>query len=165
MTNAAELLSRKEYETRYAQLASEKQKAFREIVLAKRKELFEKLRAIVTAEESTVTHADVEAFREDQPNPPSLELEPVMQFHLELGRIEELVTGTREQFWPYEGNWEHVTESFYAAIPDTDTRNPTLAAISDTFNPQILENDKTRLRSIMQIIDDGSQEIELTPQE
>ncbi len=165
MTNATELLSRQDYETRYAQLTSEKQKAFREIVLAKRKEIFEKLRAIVMSEESTVTYADVEAFREDQPNPPSSELEPVMQFHLELGRIEALVAGTRERFWPYEGNWKHVAESFHAAIPDTDTRNPTLAAISDTFNPQILENDKARLQSIMQAIDNGAQEIDLTAQE
>lgn len=165
MKHANESVTRQDYETRYAQLTGEKQKALQEVVVAKRKEIFDKLRAIVTAEESTINHADVEAYREEQPNPPSPELEPVIQFHLELGRIEALVSGTRERFWPYEGNWKHVAESFHAAIPDTDTRNPTLAAISDTFNPQILENDKARLRSIMQAVDDGAQEIELTGQE
>lgn len=165
MRNATELLTRQDYETRYTQLSDEKQKALREVVLAKRNEIFEKLRAIVTAEPFSVAPAELEKFQEDRPNPPSPELAPVLEFYLELGRIEALVSGTRERFWPYEGNWKHEAESFHAAIPDTDTRNPTLAAISDTFNPQILENDIARLRSIMHAIDDGVQEIELTEQE
>lgn len=165
MANTTELLSRQSYESRYARLTAEKQQALREVVLAKRKEIYDQLRAIVTSEQFTVSHADMEVYREEQPNPPSPELEPVMQLYIELGRIEALVTGTRQRFWPYEGNWKHEAESLHAAIPDTDTRNPTLAAISDRFNPQILETHKGRLRGIMQAIDDGAQEIELTGQE
>lgn len=164
MTNPQEFLSREAYEARYAKLAAEKQCALRKIVLARRDEIYVQLREIVTAQPFNVRPGDRADYFEYHPEI-SPELDPVLEFYLELGRIEGIVTGTRERFWPFEGNWKEVSESLSAAIPDTDTRNPVLAAVSDTYNPQILENDKMRVMSILQKVNAGTRSMELTRQE
>ncbi len=164
MPPAHELLSGQEYEIRHRQLTSEKQRALREVVMAKRTKIYERVKEIVESAPFNVRAEDKEYHMDHWPATQP-DIDPVLNFYLELGQIADMINGTRQRFWPHEGNWKHVAESFHAAISDTDTRNPVLAAISDEYNPQILDNDKARLRSLVHEIHGDSPSIELTQQE
>lgn len=82
---------------------AEKEQALREVVLAKRGELFERLRQIIVFEPCSVSDEQLQRYLEDHPNIPAAELASVLRFNLELGQIKSIVTGSWERFWPFEG--------------------------------------------------------------
>lgn len=161
MGSTSEALPRAECEARLFELAMGKHDALLRIVLAKRREIFEKLAKIVHARLFDVRPEDQATYRENYLGTPP-ELDPVLNFHVELGKIEDIVGSVRQTFSPYEDFWKNIPESSLASEPDVDTRNPELAAVSDTYNPQILENDRVWLHVIMKSIDDGEKRIELS---
>lgn len=158
------LLSRQDYEARHAELTEQKREALLKIVQAKRDEIYARVRKIVTSDTFVVRPEDRAYYFEYHPDT-SPALQPVTDFYLELGYLQSLIEETHNRFWPFEGNWKHVAESNHAAIPDTDTTNPELVAVSDTFNPQILENDRVRLESILRQLDEGIARLALTANE